>query len=608
MCGITAAVSPHEGIDASEFRAATLALRHRGGDGDGIELLEAARPGDAAVALGHCRLSIFDLSESGRQPMQGAARRWIVFNGSIFNWYELRAELARAGYRFHTATDTEVILAAYDHWGASCVERFNGFWAFVIVDRRADAHTELFMSRDRLGIKPLYVARRGARWFFASELCAIWRYFGEKPVLNLEQAHRLLVHDLSHDGAATLYDGIDELEPGFNAVLRAPFERLELRRYWQLSDTPASPDGSDAHVLDRFGELIEDAVRLRLRADREVALTLSGGVDSSVLAVAAARVAPGSVRAFTSRFPSFGDIDETGYAAAVSHELGFEQQWVDCEDFDLRAEEQRLTRHQELLYTSFSMLVHWNVVRHIREHGIRIFLTGQGGDELLLGYERYYSAFTRHSFSRSVIPGLWALASSARNSGLGLPAALAQAVYFGGVGLRRLRYLKQARELFSDEFVCAFDDSPAVVSADLRELQQAEIAGSQLRRLLRYDDRTSGAFGVEARPAFLDHRVVEFCFSLPWRFKIRDGWTKYIARQYLERHGLPEIAWRRRKLGYAAPTLAWSERLLPEFAACTEIPSVRRVLRPDLSVDHVAPRSRFRLLNFLSTANALGWA
>jgi asparagine synthase (glutamine-hydrolysing) len=184
---------------------------------------------------------------------------------------------------------------------------------------------------------------------------------------------------------------------------------------------------------------------------------------------------------------------------------------------------------------------------------------------------------------------------------------MAQAAYFGGVSLRKRRYLREARQLFSEEFVSAFDDSPAELSSNLRELQRSELTGSQLRRLLRYDDRTAGAFGLEARPAFLDHRLVEFCFALPWKFKIRDGWTKYIARKYLERHGLSEIAWRRQKLGYAAPTLAWSDRLLPEFAGCAHDPSLRGLLRPKLSFARVPPRARFRLLNLLSTAKNLNW-
>jgi asparagine synthase (glutamine-hydrolysing) len=607
VCGITAALTARGSIDADVFRASTIALRHRGGDGEGVDILEPEH-GDAAVALGHCRLSIFDLSAKGRQPMRGASRRWIVFNGSIFNWCELRGELEEFGYEFRTGTDTEVILAAYDRWGARCVERFNGFWALVIADPSARGGVELFLSRDRFGIKPLYVAQRGNRWFFASELCAVWRYFDERPALNLREAHRFLIHDLSHDSSSTLYAGIDELEPGCNATLRPPFERLDVQRYWSLRDVPRPMESSDAAVLERFGDLVEDAVRLRLRADREVALTLSGGIDSSVLAVAAARVCPSSVAAFTSSFPSYGKIDETTYAARVTSRLGIAQRRVDCEDFDLRAEEHRLTQHQELMYTSFSMLTHWNVAQRIREHGTRIFLTGQGGDELLLGYERYYGAFARHSFSRGLVAGWSALSMSARNSGLTLPKAVGQAAYFGSGTMRKLRYLLEARQLFSAEFISAFDDSPAALSADLHDLQRAEITGSQLRRLLRYDDRTAGAFGLEARPAFLDHRLVEFCFSLPWKFKIRDGWTKYVARQYLERHGLPEIAWRRRKLGYAAPTLAWSDRLLPDFADCTDLSSLRRVLRPALSVTHVAPRAKFRLLNLLSTAKTLNWA
>jgi asparagine synthase (glutamine-hydrolysing) len=606
MCGILAVASLRTPIPAERLIAGLQAIAHRGPDGDGM--LTRSLAGRGEIALAHRRLSIFDLSSAGAQPMSDARGHHITFNGSVFNWPELRAELEGHGYRFATQTDTEVILAAYDKWGADCVTRFNGFWAFAIYDEgHTTGHPVFFLSRDRFGIKPLYYETRDGATAFASEICALKEVLGTSSVPCLPELARQLVYQLGDDTDRTIYDGVRELEPSTNALLDLITGEMKAWRYWALSPTEHF-EGDDAAALARFTELFEDAVRLRLRADREVALTLSGGVDSSAIAVAIGRVSDVKVRAFTSHFPDHPEIDETRYAALVARKFGMEHVLVQPDLTDLAAEEHLLTRHQEVMYKSFSLLVNWLVIKAIQKSGVRIFLTGQGGDELFLGYERYYTSYLMALARRRprALPN--ALIESGRNSRLGIRGVLAYLLYFSNRGVRSLRYRHDARQVYSHVLLAAAHGAPKEVPASMFELQKGEISGSQLRHLLRYDDRTSAAFGTEGRPAFLDHRLVEFAVSLDWRFKIRGGWTKYIVRRYLEQAGLPEIAWRKEKLGYNAPTLDWTNRFLQERGDFAADPVASRLLRPGLTASDIPPGMRFDIYNLLSTAREMRWA
>lgn len=605
MCGILAAVSYHGKIPENRLAAGMNALAHRGPDGEGARILALTNGGE--VALAHRRLSIFDLSNAGAQPMADERGRLITFNGSIFNWPELRRELEGCGYRFSTQTDTEVILAAFDKWGPDCVTRFNGFWAFAILDKaRETAPATLFLSRDRFGIKPLYYTADGYSAVFASEIGAINAFRNSNPEPDIEELTRQLVYQLGDDSERTIYRNIFELEPATNLLVDLRNGETRHWKYWSLAHTPF--EGDDAAALDRFTELFEDAVRIRLRADREVALTLSGGIDSSAIAVAASRVSDAKVRAFTSHFPGRADLDETHYAKVVAQKFGLEHILVEPDLANISAEEKRLTRHQEVMYKSFSLLVNWSVIHKIQQTGVRIFLTGQGGDELFLGYERYYASYLKSLLKTSPASSPRELIAIGQNSRLGVWGAVKFLLYFSNNKIRTARYRQEAGGVYNPRLVAAARGAAAQLPSDLSELQDKEICGSQLRHLLRYDDRTSAAFGTEGRPAFLDHRLVEFAASLDWRFKIRNGWTKYILRLYLDRAGLPEIAWRKHKFGYEAPTLAWTNALLSEFGDLSAFPRAGHLLQPGLKADAIPERMRFPVYNLLSTAREMHWA
>lgn len=582
-------------------------MSHRGPDAQGISVLSCP-VGDQTVALGHQRLSIFDLSPLGRQPMEDAAGRTIVFNGEIFNWKELRLELESTGYTFQSQSDTEVILAAYDAWGRGCVERFNGFWSFVIYDAGVNGgKPHLFVSRDRLGIKPLYVYRTDDVLAFGSEITPILKALGVPADICPEALGEFLVYEDSRDIDQTLYKNVREVSPATNMVVSLVNGAIESLVYWRPEQFSARAV-SDSAALEEFCFLIEDSTRLRLRSDVEVALTLSGGVDSSAIAAAVAANGSEKIRAFTSTFGVGSKIDETGYAQQVARKFHLEHVLVDALSPDIDKDESDLSRHMELLYSSFSQLVNWLVIKSVHAHGIKVFLNGQGGDELFMGYERYYAPYLLRS-GFSLRQRLKEFSSSARNSRLSSAELAAFLIYFTGSAARKYKYRRQSSAYLSQALnEASKNGGPYVLSRDMRELTIQETCGAQLRRLLRFDDRICSAFGMEGRPVFLDHRMVEFGISLPVHHKIRDGWTKFIVRKYLEAKGLPEIAWRKSKLGFPAPNQPWTLQLIKERATKLRQSSfIQSALALDVDVERLDYRLALKVLMLESAARELNW-
>jgi asparagine synthase (glutamine-hydrolysing) len=613
MCGILGfAAITGKPRDSLLFEAALRLLAHRGPDAEGIVGWDAAgychhgrgANCDFTLALGHRRLSILDLSAAGLQPMISPQGCWITYNGEVYNYVELRAELMKLGHTFSSTSDTEVILAAYAQWGTECVTRFNGMWAFAIYD---PAKKGLFWSRDRIGVKPFYYTHKNGAACFASEVHALFRLLEERPKVDRTQLAKYVVLGMSDDDESSLYQDLRELSPGHCAWLDLGSGELRHWRYWSL---PQGPDLelSDEAALDQFSEILEDAVRLRMRCDVPWALTLSGGVDSSALAVAASRVSDGHVTTYTSAFSDHPNIDETAYARQVVDACQFDSVYIRPVIEHLIEEEPLLTWHQAGPYGTLSIYVHWAILKEIKRHGIPVVISGQGGDELFLGYERYHAMHCLSQF-----PHLFRMARSAMeagaNSDLGPVKIFAYMAYFGNQRLRRWYLLRRTRSVYHDDLLAATPQCPAsFTSPRLRELQEQTICGEQIRHLLRYDDRNAGAQGMETRLPFLDYRLVEFAYRLPWKFKIRDGWTKYLVRLYLDRHLLGTIAWRKRKLGFEAPNEVWTEQLIRcrgERLMATPFRST--LLRPDVSLNELPQQQRWDAYHILHLADIMEW-
>jgi asparagine synthase (glutamine-hydrolysing) len=565
MCGICGIVRLGAPPETAAVEAMAAALDHRGPDGSGSYAAEG-------VALGFRRLAIIDLSDAGNQPFAtGDGTLQLLHNGEVYNYRELRRELEAKGRRFRSATDTEVILAAYEEWGDACVERFNGMWAIAIWDGRK---RRLFCSRDRFGVKPFYYRLDGGRFAFASEPCAFradpeTRLEANGPVVRdyLEQAY------LDHTDE-TFFDGIRRLPPAHSLVFDD--RGLQLARYWSLE--PHDPPTADAAEAVR--ELFMDSVRLRLRSDVPVGTCLSGGIDSSSIVVTVDRLlrdehenalAVGErQRTFTVFFEDPG-FDERPYAEAVVDGTHSDAHWVTFGPSDLAGDLPRIVEAQGEPFGSTSIAAGWYVLRAAKQAGLTVMLDGQGGDEVLAGYRAHLGFRLADLLAAGQLRALGAeLAGARAQHGAGAlltslsrpfaPEALTRAVRARSRGSATLAH----PELRGGLAHAAANGSP--FPDRLRRHQQLILTQRGLPELLRYEDRNSMAHSLEARVPFLDYRLVELCFSLPGDELIRRGRTKDVLRRALADVLPPKVRERRDKLGFVTPEKRWFRGELGDLA------------------------------------------
>jgi len=492
MCGIAGFFSRSRVIEPGVLDRFTDSLSHRGPDGRGVWISPDSRAG-----LGHRRLSILDLSDAGRCPMQFLApdgrEFYITFNGEVFNFLELREELQAKGYAFHSHTDTEVIVAAYACWGADCLLRFNGMWALAIWDVREGS---LFLSRDRFGIKPLNYYERDDSFYFASELKAFLALPDFNPRTNEEFARRALNNQsqsLEGNSDETLLHGVKKLLAGHWMKVSADGSRA-IRRWWDTRDHIPEIPSSYEDQVSRFRELFLDANRVRMRSDVPVATSLSGGLDSSAVACAltagaggqsTSRIAPDWRRAFVACFPGTM-LDEQAYADEVVKYAGLNvTHSVFQGEVDSGAVEESVWAIEDVLCGITSpVLLNY---RAMRNAGSVVSIDGHGADEMMGGYP-------------------WYLDVSGR---------------------------------------------------DLNSRLDNDFHRDLLPCILRNFDRCSMASGVEVRMPFMDWRLVSFCFGLAPDAKLGGGFTKRILRDAMKGMMPEDIRVRRSKIGFNAPVVDW---------------------------------------------------
>jgi asparagine synthase (glutamine-hydrolysing) len=551
MCGISGIIDKSNApVPEEQIRRITDLVAHRGPDDSDLFLAQG-------LALGHRRLAIIDLNVRGRQPMCYRDRYWITYNGEIYNYLEIRHELEKEGVSFKTTSDTEVILAAYAAWGPSCLRRFNGMWAFAIYD---SVERIVFLSRDRFGVKPLFYLDEGGKFAFGSEI---------KQMLALQQRvradqHTLIEYLLTYfDGHSdrTFFAGVKSLPQAHYLVYRLATHSYTLHRYYELcvADPIASLPMDEA--IRAFDDVLQDSVRLRLRSDVTVGTCLSGGLDSSTTsAIAALQYRASSGRRFTAIHAKSIEqrTDESAYARQVAEHLDLDLNVVEPSTQNFVDTIDEVVYTQEEPFGSPSMFMGWHVFEQAKKLNCKVMLNGQGGDEVLLGYERYYAALLNGAGPAGFLRQLWL---QSRNSRLAFTEALQYYVYFTNASMR-IRRLK-ARSLLRKDIKDAHDFESVRRSArsfsDVKELQRFEICTLQLPHLLRYEDRNSMRHSIETRLPFLDYRLVEAAVSLPADYKIRDGWTKYILRRAAEKILPHDVVWRRNKLGFEAPEKIWLE-------------------------------------------------
>lgn len=481
-------------------------------------------------------------------------RYCITYNGEIYNYLELRRELEGLGFAFTSGSDTEVILAAYAKWGDTCCERFNGMWAFAIHDA---VEQKIFLARDRFGVKPLYYRDTGEQLVFGSEIKQLLS--GQAVRANRSVVIESLLTSIDGYGEDTFFEGVRSFPRSHFGIYDLRTHSFTTHRYYELRVDDSLKSLTIDQAVEKLGELFESSVRLRLRSDVRVGTCLSGGLDSS----ATSAVASNLHRAATSeRFLGIhaksidAETDESKWARLAANHSNIELHTVEPQSSDFLSTIDELIDTQEEPFGSPSMFMGWHVFQRAKELGCKVMLNGQGGDEVLLGYERYFSAFLR-----SVPPWQFvreALAQS-RNSRLSLKDVLLYNFYFTSPTLRKFG-LKR-RSLLRPEVKNSYDfdiiNRSVKSFRNIEDLQMFEITTLQLPHLLRYEDRNSMRHSIETRLPFLDYRLVEFCVSIVPQFKIRDGWTKYVLRRAMEPVLPRELAWRKDKMGFAAPERTW---------------------------------------------------
>jgi asparagine synthase (glutamine-hydrolysing) len=586
MCGISGIIS-REGFAPELLATMTSAIRHRGPDDEGYFLVgddgipfpcggkdtvrSLGLPDIASlngrklhVGLGHRRLSILDLSDAGHQPMSSPdGRYWITYNGEIYNYIELRQELEKAGHRFRSATDTEVILHAYTKWGDDCLHHFNGMWAFSIWDAARD---HLFAARDRFGIKPLYYYTADGLLLFASEIKSLLAA-GIPREVNWQAFADYLVF-LYTTGDKTFFRNVRQLEPG-HFLRYSMAEGLETRQYWDLKITEDVRDSKN-DVAARCRELLDSSVKLRLRSDVRVGCYLSGGLDSSAVATLAATNSNSKIAAFTAAFSEGGIYDETPYARAVAKRSGLEAVELFPNMSDFWETLPKVIYHLDQPFEGPQVFPKFMISELASRH-VKVCLGGQGGDEVFVGYPRYLMAFLEAEISGpkwwrkgGEMVG-WLRVTSPRSKMRFMADCLQRKsladrfLHFATVNRLSRSHGpvgKMLAEMAPDYSPYDYYFAQLGDCRSLGGLQRYE-QKTFLQGLLHVEDRVSMAWGLESRLPLLDYRISEYLFSLAPDIRT-DGYRLKGALRNSMRDILPDmVIGRKDKLGFPTPFRSW---------------------------------------------------
>jgi len=548
MCGIAGQYCYTGGRPERRLLSAmSERLAHRGPDGEGTHV-------SGSIGLVHRRLAIIDLSPDGLQPMTNEDRTlWLVFNGEIYNFVELREELSHKGHTFYSKSDTEVILHAYEEWGHECLARFNGMWAFALWDEKKQ---ELFCARDRFGIKPFYYAEAGGSFLFASEIKALLAHpvVGKRP--DDEMLGTFLAWGVQDHCSRTMFMGISQIEPAHALVvtkdgINPPF------RYWDVAVNPAIRGGDeDPAVAFRLRSLLLEATRIHTRSDVPVGTCLSGGIDSSALTATINSLirseGAGSVgnrqKTFSVVFPGTR-FDESRYIDDVVAATGVDADRTEPAPGQLKKDLGHLVYLQDEPFGSLSIYAQYCVMR-LAQKKVKVVLDGQGADELLGGYLGYQGSYIRGLVHKLRLGTAFReIAGSLQRHRAFFTSAREQLTV-----RRSRRGLLKCRAAPVDRYGGTLDC-----------VLHRELFSTNLPALLHYEDRNSMAFSLESRVPYLDVRLVEYLASLPLSQKIRGGCTKVALRAAIKGLVPESVRCRGDKMGFVTPEECWMKEDLRSF-------------------------------------------
>ena len=601
MCGIAGVFRYNKIVrpDIDLINRMNKIQEHRGPDDEGIH-------SNNNCVLGHRRLAIIDLSKNGHQPFASDdGRLQLVYNGEIYNYIELRAELELLGWRFKTKTDTEVLLKAYQEYGVTCLKKFNGMFAFAIYDSKQQS---LFLARDRIGIKPLYYAITDSTLYFASEIKALCAVPALNLSLNYQSLFDYLIFNRTDIFDETFFNEINRIPNGYYATFGAG--GLRLSQWWNPENfLYRSAEGDITRIKKEVHDLLVSAVKLRMRSDVPVGSCLSGGLDSSILIgiLFDCYQAIDEYPAFTASFPGH-TIDETVYVERLNKKYPFKNYRT------YPTADSAYERLREFVYindeptTNYSFFSQYEVMKLAKEHGVTVLLDGQGGDESFAGYQ-YLHGFNMYGLLKE--KKLIQLSSEFLKSLLRNQDKSAYQTFLFQIltdSLRKRTLLAIAPYVNSDFFYNYIQTSRIYnefFNADNLNESLVRHIQYKLEHLLRMEDRNSMHFSLEARVPYLDYRLVEYVLGIPGILKIHNGETKYLQKISLGKYTVPEILDRTDKIGFGTPgeewmlTDNWQRLTTQNYAYLTEV--FPDVFKKDIRL----PRNGFHhwKINQLSTWN-----
>ena len=554
MCGLSAVILLNNRVNYEQLKQnlieMTAQITHRGPDAHGFYC-------DENLLLGHRRLSIQDGRDDANQPFK-FLNCIIIFNGEIYNFRALREELRCIGYKFNTDSDTEVIIASYKAWGEKCVNRFNGMWAFVLYDIDAGL---VLCSRDRFGEKPLYMVEQNQNIFLFSEVRQ-FRVISKELKINDAIAVDYLVNGVVDFNEETFFESIKRVMPGHNLVIELKSKKTRTTQFYELQFKQEYYDLNLPDAISLNKELLNDAIELRIHSGHGEAALLSGGLDSSAIVANVVKL-NSPIHTFYARNKEQQN-DEIHFVNLVENELRTDHHTFEMTPDDIILEMQNTVYAQEYPFLSSSLIMQYLIYKKIHNNKFKIVLDGQGADEILLGYKKYFSLYLK---SQSGYKILSSFKEFSNNNSIGYTELMQLALYFSNPMLKSLK-TKSKTSLLKGGFDANTSGGGNLTKDYTKrigytfELQKFEIETNSLPALLRYGDKNSMAHSIENRNPFLDYRLLEFCTSLPITYKIRDGWSKYILRASLIGMLPKEVIWRTNKTSFVGPEKIYR---IPDF-------------------------------------------
>lgn len=568
MCGIFGYI----GNKHIDLLSSTDVIKHRGPDSNGFlqyriekdELIFSDAHIDENwrgkhVLFGFRRLAIIDLDERSNQPFTSFDNKYhIIFNGEIYNYKELKSELCSLGFEFLTDSDTEVLLSAYIAWGTECFKKFNGMWALVILDI---IEKKLIISRDRFGVKPLYFAieDNGQSVYFASEIKQLFSA-GVKKEINENVILDFLEKSILDHSQETFFNGIFSIKPAsYNEISLMDIGPIKTSYYWSFNKGLNFRKISYENAVADFKSIFFDSIRLRFRSDVPVGSCLSGGLDSSSIVSSAATMLNHDINTFTA-INSHIKYDEQKYAKLVSEKFQNVKPVICPIDYNMfLSEMDKILYHQDEPFPSMGLVAQWEIMKKSGKEQVKVLLDGQGGDELLAGYRKFYAFYLKElALDLHLFTFMKELYYLLKNS---------EFHFFNIRGIKRYLFVSKDKTFLSEKGkkLKSFSQIGLNSANTVRDRIKLDIEKFSYPCLLRYEDRNSMAFSIETRVPFMDYRLVEFLYELPTSYKIKNGMTKVILRDAMSGILPNQIKSRISKLGFATPQEEWMNNELKEY-------------------------------------------